>query len=180
MPITKRAAVAASLALCMSGAAGLALSTAVSAQQVCVECSEPPASYSCTIEQSDKIVAFRNSDRVIRYGCVQGLAKLGNHASCRAGQAVGPCPGQPVQLSRSQLLMIEPPVEAGPSPEAAQDSGTARSGPPRTMKELAQNTLRDSKEGLESAGETVKKAGQAVGGAMQKTWNCLTSLFNKC
>jgi len=48
------------------------------------------------------------------------------------------------------------------------------------MQELAQNTWKDSKDGIENAGESVKNAGKAVGGAFQKTWDCLTSLFNRC
>jgi hypothetical protein len=62
---------------------------------------------------------------------------------------------------------------------------------PQTVEELAGQTVKSTKEGLEKAGEAVggsaKKAGEqigsagnVVGDAAKKTWNCLTSLLKDC
>jgi hypothetical protein len=69
---------------------------------------------------------------------------------------------------------------------------------PQTMEELAGQTVKNSKENLQKAGDAIggtgnaiaggaKQAGEkigdaggAVGNAAKKTWNCLTSLFSDC
>jgi hypothetical protein len=76
-----------------------------------------------------------------------------------------------------------PPQNAQPGPPA--------DGPPRTLEELARKSVEQSTDQLQSAGKTVKdtaktagqqieKAGDAVGGAVKKTWTCLASLFTNC
>ena len=60
-----------------------------------------------------------------------------------------------------------------------------------TVEELAGQTVRSSKEGLEKAGEAIGgsakkagegigKAGSAIGQAASNTWTCITSLFAAC
>lgn len=177
-----------------AGIACLALWSSVAAgvgQEVCVECSEPLTVYKCSIEKSDKIRHFGNSERIIRYGCVKALAKLGNHSSCRASQtSKGTCDGKPVQLTVNDLLKIPEPTETTLSgggnrtpvtnqgEQAPAGQAQKSDGPPRTMKELAENAF--SKQGLQDAGKSVNEAGKAVGGAVKKTWDCLTSLFSGC
>jgi hypothetical protein len=52
------------------------------------------------------------------------------------------------------------------------------------VEELAKETAKASGEGLKKAGEavtdTAKSTGAAVGGAVSKTWKCLTSFFTNC
>ena len=77
------------------------------------------------------------------------------------------------------LMPANPRIDASPAPV------------PRTVEELAGQTVKSSKEGIEKAGEaiggTAKKAGEhisnagsAIGSAASKTWSCITSLFSSC
>ncbi len=63
--------------------------------------------------------------------------------------------------------------------------------PPQTVQELAEKAAEDSKKGVnkagkfvvdtaKSTGKQIEKAGEAVGGAAKKTWDCVVSLFSKC
>ncbi len=160
---------------------------AASAQEICVVCSEPATTYRCQVKGSEKLQGVNRAERAVRFACVRGIARLGRHGSCRAGPTTGAaCEGRAVMLEASHLLAVPPapnrtaipPEKTGPEPSKR---GNA---PPRTVKELAKNTLEDSKKSLQGAGKTVtegaKKAGRAVGGVMQRSWDCVTSLFRKC
>jgi hypothetical protein len=88
-------------------------------------------------------------------------------------------------------------AHADPAHEASPDEAHAQKVP-QTMEELAGQTVKNSKENLQKAGdaiggtgnaiaggakqagEKIGDAGSAVGTAAKKTWNCLTSLFNDC
>ena len=48
------------------------------------------------------------------------------------------------------------------------------------MVDLAKQAAKQTQEQIEGAGEAVKNAGKVVGGTVQKTWQCLTSLFQEC
>jgi hypothetical protein len=84
----------------------------------------------------------------------------------------------------------EPETETG---EAAAPTGQVEQPAkvPRTVEELAGQTVKSSQEGLQKAGDaiggTAKKAGEqignagsAIGNAASTTWNCITSLFSSC
>jgi hypothetical protein len=92
---------------------------------------------------------------------------------------------------------IEPgntaPAEAHPPAPAEQqaEQPATPAAVPRTVEELAGQTVKSSKESLEKAGEaiggTAKKAGEqignagnAIGSAATQTWTCITSLFSSC
>ena len=150
------------------------------AQEACIVCAGPAASYRCSIKDSDKAPAFRGSDKVLQFVCVTELAKMGGHESCRVNRDFGTmCIGDPRQLDVTKI---------GTQPEgAAAAAGTpqvpakqASDGPPKTLEELARRTVATSKDGLSAAEESAKKAGDSVGGAVKKTWNCLASLFTSC
>lgn len=87
----------------------------------------------------------------------------------------------------------EPAVEPGPEqqPDPSAEPAVKKSKEPRTVEELANQTVEASKKGLkkagdavtgtaEKAGEQVGNAGSAVGTAAKKTWNCLKSFFSDC
>ncbi len=69
-----------------------ALLTGAAAQEFCVTCSGPDATYRCVIG-GEATVAARNSRG--QFLCITELAKAGGHKSCSAarGQAT-PCPGE--------------------------------------------------------------------------------------
>lgn len=65
------------------------------------------------------------------------------------------------------------------------------SNEPKTVEELARRTAKSTQDGIKSAGDAVvdtakntgkqiQNAGKFVGGAVKKTWDCVTSLFSDC
>jgi hypothetical protein len=168
----------------------------VAAAETCVVCTTPPATYRCTIEGAERVAQFRGSDRVLQYVCITELAKLGGHASCSVGRkSADICTGELKVLQAGDALAAAESAigEPGPRPGLAQSAqpGPPADGPPRTLEELARKSVEQSADQLQSAGKTVKdtaktagqqieKAGDAVGGAVKKTWTCLASLFTNC
>jgi hypothetical protein len=43
-----------------------------------------------------------------------------------------------------------------------------------------QKVQRNMSDSAKSAGDGLKKAGEAVGNAAKKSWECVTSLFKQC
>ena len=175
------------------------LPVAVAAQGVCVTCVGPDRNYRCTIKDADKLQQFRGSQRAQEFVCLSELARAGGHQSCRLSTGFqGPCIGQPHEIDMAQIgkelgheisrnVTQEPSNDtASPSTKAAGEPGNKspvvpeRKGPPETLEQLARETFQKSKEQISAADEGMKKAGVAVGGAAQKTWNCVVSLFQKC
>lgn len=135
--------------------------------------------------------------------CISEIARSGAHESCSVPRsAPQPCPGM-MKIVAAPPAELEPPVadaEADPQNAVPEDAGVGAAAPvepvrpdrgPRTVEELAKQSVKSSQAGLEKAGEAVtgtakkageqvEKAGSAVGTAAKKTWNCLTSLFSDC
>lgn len=189
--------------------AGLAFAVADTAAglEYCVTCEGPPAMYRCVIDDTAEGPGKDSTDSL---HCITEMARHGKHATCAVSRgAPFPCPGLTavVPQPRSGPSMgavphsdgpqaIEPqtPGEANP-PEAIAEQEPPPTEPtdkvPRTVEELAGQTVKSSKEGLQKAGEaiggTAKKAGEqignagsAIGNAASKTWSCITSLFSSC
>lgn len=185
--------------------AGLALAFAepATALEYCVTCEGPPAMYRCVI---DGTADGPGKDPTASLHCISEMANHGRHATCAVSRgAPFPCPGLTtiVQQPRNP-----PSIGAAPRPIEPQAAGeppakeaAAEAAPPeqteqpakvpRTVEELAGQTVKSSKEGLQKAGEaiggTAKKAGEqignagsAIGNAASKTWSCITSLFSSC
>ncbi len=172
------------------------------AQSLCVECQAPDRSYSCSIKDSDKIQAVRGGQRAQEYLCISELARIGGHQACRITTSyAGPCMGQTFEIDIAKIgsdsvVIGRPPAEGGtgagpgavPGPEQKGEPGggqlpkatPVKKGPPQTLEELARETVAKSKEQIGAADQSVKKAGDAVGGAFKKTWDCMTSLFQRC
>ncbi len=164
------------------------------AQGVCVECNGPDQTYRCTIKDGDKIQNIRGAGRATEYLCMTELARSGSHQSCRVSTTYsGPCIGTAREIDLAKLnLPAEPaPGQAAPD-EQAKGQGQGQppqaqlapqpdnAGPPKTLEELARNTVSKSKEQMAAADETMRKAGGAVEGTLKKTWNCVASLFSRC
>lgn len=190
-----------------AGLAGLA-----SAAEYCVTCEGPPGLYRCVIDGTPE---GPGKDQGASLHCISQLAKQGKHERCAVSRgAPFPCPGltalvpppakganPPADEYAAPYPEPQPPAAALPG-EDAHETETAVAAPeeaetpptsevPRTVEELAGQTVRSSKEGLEKAGRaiggTAKKAGEvvgqtgsAIGTAASDTWSCITSLFTSC
>ncbi len=157
------------------------------AQGVCVECKGPDQTYRCTIKDSEKVQNVRGIGRAAEYVCMTELARLGSHQSCRVSTAYsGPCIGVAQELDLAKLAIPEAPAADQAAKDGKSQSSEAPqpkpadTGPPKTLEELARNTMSKSKEQISAADESMRKAGGAVEGTLKKTWNCVASLFSRC
>ena len=189
---TRNGAVASAVALC-------AFTAMASAQEFCVTCAAPDATYRCVIG-GDSVAARSSRGQFL---CITELAQSGHHASCSAGRSTeGACPGElrtvmfppgaePTAPPLADTAPIEPPP-AIPGPYAKQPvEAKAPDGAPPVAElppgevapaeapppDAPANTV---EEGLKKAGKAVSDTGDAVGHAMKKTWKCVTSLFGDC
>lgn len=186
---------------------GLGFTHGAAALEYCVTCEGPPAMYRCVLKGTED---GPGKDPTVSLHCISQMAKQGRHASCAVSKgAPYPCPGLTAIIEAKQhpsTAAPPPPVEpphgttsgdqgqyqAAPSPERADAPAAEKPAKvPRTMEELAGQTVRSSQEGLKKAGEsiggTAKKAGEqignagnAIGNAASQTWTCITSLFSSC
>ncbi|MFA5948869.1 MAG: hypothetical protein WC807_01155 [Hyphomicrobium sp.] len=178
------------------------------AEEYCVNCAGPAAIYRCTIQGT---ADGRGADPRHQLLCIGELAKTGKHETCTVSKSAPfPCPGElkvvaappntlptgPAPQVAAPAPPTSSPVPASPTDVPAADAAAPapQEGPakvPQTVEELAGQTVKSTKEGLEKAGEAVggsaKKAGEqigsagnVVGDAAKKTWNCLTSLLKDC
>jgi hypothetical protein len=194
-------------------------STAVAANGYCVACSGPSATYRCTIagmpdgmpaDPASQILCIKqlatsgghercSIERFSQENC-NGPERIVAGGSVTTPLVTAPKietpqpAGQPSAKSAAKTLEEGQP-ETGPvtGEEAAKD-GTPDAGtqdPPRTVEELAKNSVSSAKENLDKAGDAVtggaKKAGEqiegagsAIGNAAKKSWTCLASLFSDC
>ncbi|MEI9901732.1 MAG: hypothetical protein WDN31_18335 [Hyphomicrobium sp.] len=183
----------------------LGLSASAAAQEYCVTCTGPDVSYRCLVG-GDASPAARSSKG--QFLCITELAKAGGHASCSAarGQAT-PCPGEtrtvmfslgdpsasPLEATAPQPsgapppppmsgiapapghelppVALPPPGQRPQEPYAPPaETGAAPAEPkPNMVEDLANKT-----------GKAVSDTGKAVGGAVKKSWDCVTSLFGDC
>ena len=184
------------MALCASGLVGaVSLPGQARAQEVCVECAAPGATYKCSVKDAARLGSSRNAERAIEYVCITELAKAGRHESCRVTREFqGPCIGQARLLDiskQSDQSAVVPETNAAGGSQNAQPREPAGPQPPRTLEELARETVSKSKQQLgeadqkmkdaaQSAGNQIEKAGAVVGDAVKKSVGCLLTLFTKC
>ncbi len=164
------------------------------AQQVCVECREPERTYRCTIKDGERVQSVRGINHAFEFLCISEISRAAGHKSCRVGTGFsGPCIGQPFEVDVSRPAGDNPGAGRAPaaSSEARLDTPVSppapgappaapASKPPETLEQLARETVAKSKEQISAADEQMRKAGDAVGGAVRKTWDCVTSLFSRC
>lgn len=155
------------------------------AQEVCVQCDGPTATYRCSVGGSDRVGEFRGRGAVIEYACISELARLGKHERCRVAKNFGSsCLGDPrtVSLSGSGSAgeLGAGGQDVDPQAEAAKQAERARNEPPRTLVEAARKTVEQTKSTAQEAGKKLEQAGDAVGGAFKKTWTCIISIFSSC
>jgi hypothetical protein len=159
-------------------------SVPVFAQEACIVCTGPDKAYLCSVEKSEKIRKFAAIDKAIHFACIKEMARVGSHETCRVRRDadVAACNGLPQTVLLSSLLeaaeqqeaakAVVPPVAEKAAPQKL-PPGSSPPDAPKTMVELARRAN-------EQSAEQMKQAGKQVGGAAQKTWDCVTSLFQRC
>lgn len=174
--------------LITAGFAATLASGSAAAQGVCVECKGPDQTYRCTIKDGEKVQNIRGAGRATEYICMTEMARAGSHQSCRVSTSyAGPCIGTAREIDLAKINLPAAPATGQAAPEGqAQAPGQPavaqpeNNGPPKTLEELARNTVSKSKEQMAAADENMRKAGGAVEGTLKKTWNCVASLFSRC
>lgn len=183
------------------------------ALEACVRCDGPFAIYRCQVDHPGL-----PANASIALICITELAKRNGHATCAISKdtgttcngdivAVAPAPGSPIPQAPPPGL-IAPRADEATDPsskvgdadsqqtttkeahEDQPDTG-AENKTPETVEELAKQTAKASKKGLDQAGdavvdaakktgETIEKTGGVIGDAAKKTWRCIASLFGNC
>lgn len=147
---------------------------AASAQEYCVICTGPDAKYRCSIGGEPSIAAGASRGQLL---CITELARAGGHASCSvARNNAEPCDGEPrTVMFPASTDPAAPVVEVQPDLPAAQappPAGAAAPIPPAEAPPQQQQPPPPA--------DTAQGSGNAVGNAMKKSWNCLSSLFSDC
>lgn len=194
----------------IAGWTGLALAFAhpAAALEYCVTCEGPPAMYRCVIAGTPEGPGKNDSSSLM---CISEMAARGGHENCAVSRgAPFPCPGLTATLKQPGNMPAEPPAAAaspdkqaphvaapsspvpvGPNAAPAEPAAPVPAKVPRTVEELAKQTVKSSKDGIDKAGEaiggTAKKAGEqignagsAIGSAATNTWACISSFFSNC
>ena len=191
----------------------LASTEAAVAQEYCVTCTGPDATYRCLI--GNEATGAARSSRG-QFLCITELAKAGGHASCSAarGQAT-PCPGEtrtvmftlgdpeasPLETGTPQPMPASPPPSAAAPPAPAMAPGTSQplapvavppepqpaQGPPQQTVDAPdgsepqpQHNPNAVEKLADQTGKAVSDTGKAVGHAVKKSWDCVTSFFGDC
>lgn len=172
-----------------------------SAQEYCVTCTGPEATYRCLIG-GDATPAARSSRG--QFLCITELAKAGGHASCSAarGQAT-PCPGEtrtvmfsladPAGGLATGTVAPEPSVPAGPGMSyapgqplppvtvpAAPGPANAPPPPPHDTGSTPQQPQQNAVEDLANkTGKAMSDTGKAVGNAVNDTGKAVGNAVKK-
>ena len=141
------------------------------AQEFCVSCVEPNATYRCVLAD-----ARPGLGQSLQVACLTALAKEGSHAQCsvKRGVTVFECDGLVKRVSigdqpdRSAVVPPPPPPASDPN------------APPKTVLEAAQRAKDASDTQWRKAGDTMKEAGSATAGFFKRSLTCLGSLFARC
>ena len=139
-----------------------------SARELCVVCSGPDTVYRCVAAEAKEIAPPP-------LVCMSSIARARGHESCAIRRGTTACEGQEYVIA-SELQAPEAPrtaLKGEDRPAETRTPETKPQGEPRTVKELAERAA-------EGSGEQWRKAGDAVGKATRRTWNCVTSLFSAC
>jgi hypothetical protein len=172
---------------------GLIWRQQVVAGEICVVCSEPQARYRCGLEADDPGTPVPSGLQLL---CIKQLAARGGHKSCSVDRlsAAAPCDATRVTLTKPVDGVVAPdPGIASDKPNVPLSPRDMPAGdaPPPTVEALAKATAAQSqrdwdktnaqvKESTSVAGEKLGQAGNAVGTAIKKSFDCVVSLFSAC
>jgi hypothetical protein len=173
------------VASCWLGACALT-SLPGTAQEYCIACIEPTAVYRCVIEDA------RPGGQSLTRLCVTALTRDGGHGQCSVkGGTVFDCNGpvKRVPWTAQEPGRVTAPANAErePKPQAGTGNSDQKAGPktepkaePKTMLELAKRANENMQKANEEMKEQAQSAGQSIGKASKKTWDCMLSLFLGC
>jgi hypothetical protein len=185
-PVARLAAVAtAAVTIAVAG-------TARADGELCVVCEGPTAVYRCLADGGDPAARVASG---LPIRCVTEIARRGPHERCRIDKtrSVATCTGLIVTVTPPPPPLATPVVDAppvAPSPPAPPPTaeGTPPAAkpdkPPETVAALATQAAKTStetvKETSAAASRQIENAGSAVGSALRKSWECVSSLFSRC
>jgi hypothetical protein len=159
-----------------------ALVASADAQEYCVTCSAPTATYRCVIEG-----ARPGGKQPLQTLCVTAMTKEGSHAACSVkGGTVFDCKGPVKRVSWAAYNDpgAKEAAQEPPKPRPAQSTAPDPNQPPRTVEEMAKRASKKTAEQIEKTGENVKDQvdtlGQKMSDSTKKTWTCIASLFTRC
>jgi hypothetical protein len=168
-----RPLVRASFGLCVGlSGCGVAL-----AQEYCIACTQPNAVYRCVIEDA------RPGGQSLTRLCLTALTREGGHANCSVkGGTVFDCNGpiKRVPWAAQEPGRVAEPAPAGPQSSQAPAAKAPPKGEPKTVVDLAKRANENMQKANEDMKEQAQSAGQAIGQATKKTWECMWSLFFRC
>lgn len=139
------------------------------AQEYCVTCAEPNATYRCVLSG-----ARPGLSQSLQVACLTALAKDGGHATCavKRGATVFECDGPVKSVAigadaapgdAAPVAVVPPPAPPPPDPKA----------PPKTVLEAAQRAQK-------ATDAEMRKAGDSTASFFKQTLTCLGSLFTSC
>lgn len=140
-----------------------------SARELCVVCSGPDTVYRCVAAEAKEITPPSP------LACMSSIARARGHESCAIGRGTTACEGQEYVIGGERGAPEAPrtALKGEDWPAETRTPEMKPQGEPKTVKELAERAA-------ESSGEQWRKAGDAVGKATRRTWDCVTSLFSAC
>jgi hypothetical protein len=153
-------------------------SVQASAQQHCVQCFGPSATYRCIVDGDGSAASGKLE-------CITALAAEGRHESCGVGIPIAqPCQG-PVRrvtaLSTGPLSGSQrPAAQPDPAQRSSDEEDRRSPGEPETVEAIARRMAPTAANPLTKVSEQIGKFGTAVGGAARKSWDCLATLFRTC
>jgi hypothetical protein len=147
---------------------------AASAQEYCVICTGPDAKYRCSIGGEPSVAAGASRGQLL---CITELARTGGHASCSVQRnSAEPCQGE------ARTVMFPASTDpATPVVEVQPDLPPAQGAPAVPAAPLAPaGAPQQQQPSPPPPADNAHGSGNAVGNAMKKSWDCLSSLFSDC
>ena len=153
------------------GLAGVSLAIPAVAQEYCVACAEPSATYRCVITDPKP-----GAGQSLQAACTGALAREGKHARCsiKSGVTVFECDAQVKRVVLGDLKSA--PSVMQPAPPPAPDPNA----PPATLLEAAKRAKVASDQNLQKQAEKAEAAADATGNFVLKSLKCVGSLFTQC
>lgn len=141
-------------AVALATVVNLGSATGALAQEYCVVCAQPDATYRCVI--GDARLA---GGQPLQAFCMSSLAKEGGHQGCR--------------IKPGTVFDCDGPIKRLATAQPAQKPAAMEKPTPPTVSGLAREAVR-------SSGEQAEKTGEAIGSGAKNAWGCVLSLFTSC